>query len=167
MDKSEMRKKFLEIRDDEPPESRMEKSWLIRERLFTLDEYNNAQAIFVYESFGSEVETAQLIDRCVSDGKKVAVPKTKKNYEMDFILKNGEIVLPDENTLILVPGIAFSEDCFRIGFGKAYYDIYLKNKNYLSAIGLAFSFQMAKNIDVQSHDVQLNKVLTEAVLWQA
>lgn len=166
MDKSEMRKYFLKIRNDEPPESRAHKSVQISNRLFDFDEYKKAQTVFVYESFGSEVETALIIERCKSDGKKVAVPKTKKHYEMDFVLGSGEIVLPDETTLILTPGIAFSEDCFRIGYGKAYYDKYLKDKKYLSAIGLAFSLQMVKHIDIKEHDIKLNKVLTEASLWE-
>lgn len=184
MEKNEMRREILSIRNDVTAEKRKEISAVIHERLFVLEEYKNADTVFIYISFGSEVETEGIIRQCAIDGKKVAVPKTGKNGEMDFILidefehfiksnfgvlepKTDKVILPDEKTLILAPGVVFSEDCYRIGYGKGYYDKYLVNKKYLSTIGLAFSFQMVKNIKNELHDMRLKKVLTEVNLWEA
>ena len=67
--------------------------------------------------------------------------------------------------LILVPMIAFDKNGFRLGYGKGFYDRYLKNlkrlNNKMEAIGVAFAFQNCKKIPSSKYDFQLNKIFTE------
>jgi 5-formyltetrahydrofolate cyclo-ligase len=67
-------------------------------------------------------------------------------------------------TPILVPGVAFSKDCHRIGYGKGFYDKYLtanqKNKR-LAAIGIAFSIQVVDAFETDEFDYPMQEVVTE------
>lgn len=76
---------------------------------------------------------------------KIIQPKLKKN-----------ILIPE---IIIIPLIAFNENCFRIGYGGGYYDKYLKNKKIIK-IGVAFEFQK-QMFHVEHHDVQLDYIFTE------
>ena len=65
----------------------------------------------------------------------------------------------------VVPLLAYDRFHNRLGYGKGYYDRFLKkyakkNKNILT-IGLAFSFQKYKKIPTSKHDVKLDYILTE------
>ena len=70
---------------------------------------------------------------------------------------NIKSLTPD---LIIVPLLAFDKSKNRVGYGKGYYDRFLKNKNILT-IGVAFSFQKFNKIKSSNFDVKLNYILTE------
>ena len=73
-----------------------------------------------------------------------------------------KIYLPD---IVLVPLLAFDKNKNRLGYGKGFYDRYLKKlyklNNEVEAIGIAFSFQKYKKIPASSFDFKLNNVFTE------
>ena len=58
-------------------------------------------------------------------------------------------------------GAAFDKCGNRIGYGKGYYDTYLKKHPEYRRIGLAFSTQCVKTIPAESHDVPVEFVVTE------
>ncbi len=62
--------------------------------------------------------------------------------------------------LIFVPGIVFSKDLYRIGFGKGYYDRFLVSM-HATKIGVAYDFQVKKRVPIEAHDVQLNGIITD------
>ena len=80
----------------------------------------------------------------------------KKNLNYRTIRGNGH----DDIDLLIVPGVCFDKDRNRIGFGKGYYDKYISN-NYINTIGLCFSEQIVDYINHDSHDVKINKVITD------
>lgn len=61
---------------------------------------------------------------------------------------------------IIVPMCAFDTNLNRLGFGKGYYDRFLKNKNCLK-IGVAFSCQQTDNIQAKETDVKMDIIITE------
>ena len=76
--------------------------------------------------------------------------------------KSNKEVLPD---LFLVPLVAFDKKLNRIGYGKGYYDRYLKKiskikKNVIS-LGIAYSFQKCQKIPTNKHDFKLDYIFTE------
>jgi 5-formyltetrahydrofolate cyclo-ligase len=74
--------------------------------------------------------------------------------------KSIKAVAEDSFDLILVPGLAFSESCQRIGYGKGFYDKLLAKLKGLK-VGIAFDFQIYKQLPTEKHDVNLDIVLTE------
>jgi 5-formyltetrahydrofolate cyclo-ligase len=67
-------------------------------------------------------------------------------------------------TPILVPGVAYSKDGHRIGYGKGYYDKYLtanqKNKR-LAAIGIAYAFQIVEPFETDAFDYPMQDIITD------
>jgi 5-formyltetrahydrofolate cyclo-ligase len=73
---------------------------------------------------------------------------------------------PDVNPdIVLVPLAAFDRRGHRLGYGAGYYDrtlTQLRRLKHVVAIGVGFSMQEIAAVPVQSHDVALDYVLTEA-----
>ncbi len=70
--------------------------------------------------------------------------------------------LKDESSnldLVIIPGIAFDTKGNRIGFGKGYFDRFLSSHQPPYVIGVAYPFQMQKQIKTTKADVPVNEVL--------
>ena len=67
--------------------------------------------------------------------------------------------------VILVPLIAYDRNKNRVGYGKGFYDrylkIHLKKYNKILTIGVAFSFQKHHKLPFNSRDVKLDYIITE------
>ena len=68
-------------------------------------------------------------------------------------------VLPSEIPCILVPGLGFDETGMRIGYGKGYYDRFLKEVGDCLMIGVGFKEQLTASLPCQAHDVRLDRIL--------
>lgn len=66
-----------------------------------------------------------------------------------------------EHDLIVVPGVAFTADGYRLGRGRGYYDRLLSRPAFAHAytLGYAFPFQIVESLPVEPHDVKLCEVL--------
>lgn len=177
--KSELRKKYKKLRDDFKYNRTTSKT--ISDKFLNLQEYKECKSIFIFYSFGSEIYTIDIIKQALSDGKTVALPYMTKNpHEMFFIMikdlselvKNkigiyepvynkDNIVVSDKETIIIVPGLVFSNDKYRIGYGGGYYDKYLSENKYLKSIGLAFDFQITDEIPKDKYDIQTDIIITD------
>ena len=63
--------------------------------------------------------------------------------------------------LIVVPGLAFSLNGKRLGRGKGFYDRFLSSlRHNPNTVSLAFSFQIFDNIPWESHDININHIIT-------
>lgn len=152
----------------------------IIKHLIAQDAYQSAQVIGVTVSRFPEVDTKPLIEAAWKAGKKVAVPKCiPSTRAMDFRIFNSyedlEIVyvdllepIVDKTTtiskesidLLIVPGVVYSDQGYRIGFGGGYYDRYMSN--YAGrTISLAFERQLNENILVEEHDIPVQAIITE------
>ena len=79
-----LRKEAAAIRDAIPEQERAAQSEKIFGRVTELKEYHNSDAILCYYSIGSEVDTHQFLDRAISDGKRVYIPRVLSKEEMRF-----------------------------------------------------------------------------------
>jgi 5-formyltetrahydrofolate cyclo-ligase len=74
---------------------------------------------------------------------------------------------PADLDLIMVPGVAFDRKGGRTGHGKGYYDKLLQHaKPTTPLIALAFECQMFEEIPTESHDIYMDKVVTEDAVYQ-
>lgn len=180
MSKLSKRKMMLTIMKDMNHSEHTSKSAAILKQLFTCGEYASARTIGVTISRFPEVDTYPLIASAWKSGKQVAVPKCiPETKEMDFRLITSiddlETVYMDlkepivERTISLekgqidlqiVPGVLFSDDGFRIGFGGGYYDRYLTTYNG-DRISLAFEVQASQEVPIERHDIPVDKIITE------
>lgn len=71
-------------------------------------------------------------------------------------------VCPEDVHVILVPGLAFTRDGRRLGYGGGYYDRYLTHcQPNCSIVGIAFERQVKDDLPVASHDVRMHALMTE------
>ena len=73
-EKKRLRREFKKIRDSIEKSVRASESERIIKNLIETEEYKSAKTVFAYVSFGSEVETYNLLKRILADGKRLAVP---------------------------------------------------------------------------------------------
>ena len=66
---------------------------------------------------------------------------------------------------MLVPMLAFDKHNYRLGYGKGFYDRYLKKFKNIVTVGVAFSFQRHHKLPRDKNDVKLNYVLTEKGIY--
>jgi len=178
--KEKLRKEIIEKRIKQSKEENKRKSKEIKEKLFNLKEYKDAETILFYVSYNGEVFTHDMIKEAI-ENKTVIVPITNKD---DCSLTLSELrswddletscygileprkecikeVSIDEIDLIIVPGVVFDIKGNRIGHGKGYYDKLLRNTKGITKIGLSFEFQIVENIPIEKHDISMDKIITE------
>ncbi|WP_342541174.1 5-formyltetrahydrofolate cyclo-ligase [Heyndrickxia sp. FSL K6-6286] len=180
MEKSELRKKYKKSLDTLNRCTYEQNSYVISKRLKELKEFKEANTIAITLSRFPEVDTWQIIRHLWDIGKQVAVPKcVPQTKEMVFkqitsftqlesvyfglyepIDVASEIKKTDLD-LIIVPGLAFTKQGYRLGFGGGYYDRFLL-KYEGSKISLAFSEQIKQNLPIEDHDIPVDIIITES-----
>ena len=61
---------------------------------------------------------------------------------------------------MIVPIVAFDDRLYRIGYGKGYYDHFLKVLDVIK-IGVAFDCQRVNQIERDENDIKLDLIITE------
>lgn len=186
MDKKEIREMIIKERDLIPREELESRSRSIFEKLVELPEYEEAENVLVYASMRSEVRTDEIILDALASGKKVFCPKVtnKTSSVMTFIrifeiedLKEGfygirepELseeaeVFPqtgaDENSIVIVPGVAFDKEGNRIGYNGGFYDSFLSRHPDICTVALCYKMQLFDHVPAEPHDIAVKKVLSE------
>lgn len=83
MNKRDIRKSILAVRDSISAADKTQYDANIREIVTGMEEYREAEVILAYVSYKSEVDTTQLIRQAFADGKTVFAPRVSGN-EMEF-----------------------------------------------------------------------------------
>lgn len=174
--KAELRKKILQEMKAIPREQKQAIDQALIERLLQHPFYQEAKVIATYLSFPHEFQTQELIEQALKDGKKVLIPKTYPKGRMDFVVYDPqqlvktsfgllepqgdlEVVDASQIDLIHVPGLAFTMEGYRIGYGGGYYDRYLKHfpGHTLSTI---YPCQI-QDFSPENHDIPVQEVLID------
>ena len=58
-----------------------------------------------------------------------------------------------------MPGLAFNDANFRLGYGGGYYDNFLLQYPLAYKLGICYPFQKVEQIPLEPHDVKLDDVL--------
>lgn len=129
----------------------------------------------IYVSFNGEVDTHQLIQTLIDLEIKVSVPKIEHKvmnfYEINSLLQlqpghfgvlepnTGILTDPTQIDLMIVPLLAFNRSGYRVGYGKGYYDHYLKDINPYK-VGVAYAFQEVNTAFHEKHDIAMDAIIT-------
>ncbi len=182
MDKREIRKEILKLRDNMSLEERKKASLLMTERMLGHQWYYLSEVILGFASYGSEIDTTMLLEETLHKGKALYLPKVVGNdmhfyrvYHLEDLQEGYKGILEpavsceeyvyDENiaakTLLLQPGVAFDPYRNRIGYGKGFYDRYLADKPQLLIrnIGIGYKMQQVPEIPVEETDLKPYQVL--------
>ncbi|MFG0336267.1 MAG: 5-formyltetrahydrofolate cyclo-ligase [Maioricimonas sp. JB049] len=161
----------------------------ITDRLMAMPEYQQAGTVMYYVDVRAEVRTRHALPEALASGKRIVVPWCNDDGELELfhlesmdeleigmyrILEPREDLrrLPEKQVpveeldLIIVPGVGFDPQGGRTGHGKGYYDKLLENaRAETPLVALAFECQMFDGIPMQPHDIYMDKVVTEARVY--
>ena len=187
-DKGSIRKRIIVSRDAIPSDLWNENSYTIQKNIMKSELYKKADCIMCYADFHGEVGTILFIEDALLKGKHVFLPKVLENFvesRMEFyeIFSTSELLngykgikeptgnmqrsfdydlYKDKNILMLVPGVAFSKNGYRIGYGKGYYDFYLEEKERIIKAGLCFDLQVVDEFNIDSNDIKMDLLISES-----
>lgn len=181
--KSKIRRESIAKRLALSPEEVRLKSHKITQKILALPEFSKAKTIMVYIAFRNEVDTQEIIQEALAQGKRIVVPVSRRqehkiipaeirNYPADLQVGTYGIlepkpeafypVDPTEIDLVLIPGVAFDERGYRLGYGAGYYDRFLRllRPDVMTA-ALAYELQILSDVYPESHDQKVGLIITE------
>lgn len=136
---------------------------------------NDINKIFLYYSIKNELNVMDITN---TDRNYIfALPKIS-NDDMVFLKYDNKTVLSrnnygimepsnkitvesDKKTLILIPSIALDMRGYRLGYGKGYYDKFIKNNKICIKMGIAMERFILNLLPNQKHDLKLNYIASE------
>lgn len=180
MDKHTLRLAYKARRQAMCDEDVTRRAKALTHNILSLPAYTNAKTIMAYLAMPKEANLDALIQHAIEAGKSVYVPicttKTTmiaaKLASLDDVTtgvlniripKEGyETIEPTELDLILVPGVAFDEQCGRLGMGAGYYDRFLADVPKARCIGVGWDIQVSEeSLPMNSYDKHLGGLVTD------
>lgn len=179
--KKALRKHFLSARAALGAMEHMVLDGVINTRIAALEEFTRADVVMAYASDGCEVNVRSVAELAMRQGKAVAFPRYNqlhKCYEPVLITKFdqdmviGKYNLPEprmdlplaeftENSLWLVPAVAFDQCGCRLGRGGGFYDRMLKMYPG-KRVGVFYQCQYSCDaLPSAEHDQRLTMAVTE------
>lgn len=179
-EKARLRACYLARRRAMTPEAWEEGGARIAARVLALPEITGANEVLCYvSSKDNEVGTRGLIAAFLERGIRVLVPIAERDRSITWSLLThlDELVparfgilepapefrrptLPARESPVLVPGVAFTRDGKRLGYGGGYYDRFLA-VHMAVTMGLAFEVQLAETLPWMETDQRVTMVVTE------
>lgn len=138
----------------------------------------------LYSSIKNEVQTNILLQKALESGLHVYFPRVEQGihfYEVNGLddLERGswnifepkltceELAEDTDLDLVIVPGVVFSKNCFRIGYGRGYYDKFFSRLDrQITSVGLGFEMQIVDAIPATEWDQPLTAVVTEKGVYR-
>lgn len=176
MDKTQLRSIIREQKRNMTPEQIDSASHELSEKLMQTECWNTADTVYLYISINQEVRTARLISSALKSGKKVAVPLVVgdeivfKYISSHDDLHSGYWNVPepdescitadDKDALVIMPGLAFDSEGYRLGYGKGFYDRFLSREPEHHTIALCYGFQLVDSVPHELHDRVVNEIIS-------
>jgi len=175
MDKKELRAQIRALKRAMTEEQIVQSSARLGELFVQTAQYKQAKTIYGYLPYNQEVRTVPMLEQALRDGKKVAVPKCYGD-EMRFIYMDDlskveagyanipepiadDPVADDKTALVLMPGMAFTKNGDRMGYGGGFYDKFLAAEPDHPTVALCYAFQMVESLPTEEYDIPVDCVL--------
>lgn len=172
--KTKLRSEMLERRDALSLELKREYDNSLTQKLIHEIEANSIKTLHICLPMRSEVNLFPVIDFALNSGIKVVCPKSLKAgilenrilESMDAIEKgvfgtshpSGPVYV-GRYDMIVVPGLAFSSNMNRLGYGGGYYDRFLVNHQESLKLSTVYPFQIVTELPVEEHDLKVDQIL--------
>lgn len=179
--KQRIRRQMLTLRKSIPDDLAAAWSASICKNIQALPQYANAESVLAYMPVKGEVSVLELLAQALRDQKQVYLPAVDaQKKEMWFYriysltgLQEGVFHIPeppreeafeikkDAQVLVLVPGIAFTRNCRRLGYGGGYYDRFLPLVPHAYKAAPAYEAQLVDTLPQELTDLPVDAVCTE------
>jgi 5-formyltetrahydrofolate cyclo-ligase len=166
------------LRNGIDPHRREVRSSAIVGAVHELPELVAAGTVTAYLSFGSEIPTAELIAIFDEEAKRVGVPvvrdgeivmmafqpgdpTARSEYGMPEPV-GGEEISPLEIDGLVIPGLAFDRNGFRLGYGGGFYDRYVRRtRPDALRVGICYSEQVVEEVPHGDADERVDRIVTQ------
>ena len=171
--RSEMKKKrqMLDL------EQRMRASQVIKKRLNEMLPVQKARTIIGYAAIQNEVDLEPFLEEQRQQGKTILLPRVKasqlevvewKGWQetavSSFGIREplGDSYKSTEIDVVLVPGLAFDGNGFRLGYGRGFYDRFLPNlRPDAFKCGVCYEIQVVDSVFPHAADIPMHWIVTE------
>jgi 5-formyltetrahydrofolate cyclo-ligase len=178
--KRAVRIRVLAARDAMSTSERDRSTTRIVDHVLSMPEVGRASTVMAFWSFGSEPDTAPLVEALDSRGVRVALPRIVGG-DMDAYAyapgdavaatsfgasepSTGEGLDPSAIDVVVTPAVAFDRSGRRVGYGGGFYDrFFLRTRPEALRIGIGFDLQLVDEDLPSGHfDLGLDGVVTES-----
>ncbi len=177
MDKQKYRQEVFANRASMSPEDELLWNGIITGKILANKTFASAKVVYAYADVRREVSTRAIIDAAMAAEKRAAFPRVD-GQNMDFYyidswddLEPGYFGIREpkltcekaceEDALILVPGVAFTRQGDRVGYGGGFYDRFFEREPNHPTIALAFGFQLYDSLPLEPTDRRVDLVVSE------
>ena len=188
--KKSLRQKILAQRNALGEKLRVELSIQICQKIISLPSFMKAKSILAFVSMGSELNTSPLLQHLLqtTSTQQLVLPRVNTSqkilelYEVKHL--NSTLVPgiwgieeqdplqckkmnPDQIDLIIAPGVAFTANGLRLGYGGGYYERLIASLAKKPLIlATVFDLQMVSTIPMSPTDQLVDLVVSETQIYQ-
>lgn len=173
MDKNNLRKKYRDIRKNISNRKDLDKR-ITKNFLAKFGDISQEKIVAGYIAIDGEVNPLQILKYYNNNGNLIAIPKLidgqmfftnwnlKEKLIFDRFYQTENNIFSNPN-IVIVPLIAFNNNCYRLGFGKGFYDKIMDNLKIqnIKFVGIAYEQQYCNQLIVEKHDQNLNYIVTD------
>ena len=178
-EKNILRAEYKRRRANISAERKRELDVAICAEILSLACFRFADTVLLYSPIGSEIDLTHVAEEAIERGKRVAYPVcniddctltfryverlsdlASGSYSINEPQNNAEEFGGEENSICIVPALSFDKGGFRIGYGKGYYDRFLRSFKG-TAIGAVYSELMSEELPRGFYDLAVGVIVTE------
>jgi 5-formyltetrahydrofolate cyclo-ligase len=188
--KQSLRQRIIASRNNISSTARVAYDAAIGQRILQMQEYREAHVVLAYMNFGSEFGSDVWLQQVLAEGKQLLLPKVNRETKVLDIYRVADLqrdLAPgvwtirepqpqrcqridtlSEIDFILIPGVAFSRDGARLGYGGGFYDKLLARMNIenvviksASRVAAAYGLQLVEGIPQEITDRKVQWLVTE------
>ena len=182
-EKALIRKRIRGIRRSLSAEQITEASAAVAKKVTALTAFADSKLMLSYMPAKNELDVTLINRVALAAGKRIAFPLCIENGGLRLLVPESAdaftvgsygILEPDpdrsyevtaeELDLIIVPGVAFSDDLRRLGQGGGYYDRLLAKTNAFT-IGVGYDFQLLDSLPAEPHDLPLDMIVLPSLIF--
>ncbi|MBI3784908.1 MAG: 5-formyltetrahydrofolate cyclo-ligase [Deltaproteobacteria bacterium] len=139
--------------------------------------YRGAAALVAYISTENEISVSGIFEDALESGRQLYLPSTSSPRRLKrwrpgepLVIGRGgtleplqgDVALPENPTLALVPLVAWDRSGTRLGRGGGFYDkLFADLGGSFRRVGIGYEFQYWPDLPCDSWDVNLHSVITE------
>ncbi len=174
--KSALRTRMKALRRAVSPEDRQAMDRAVCERLVRRPEIRDAQTVCLYASLADEVDTWLLAGRLWACGRITAFPRVEDGGIAFYRVGSRQDLVPGFRGIwepsascprenrpdapVIVPGLAFSPQGARLGYGGGYYDRFFAGEPGHRRIAAAYPFQIVETLPAEAWDRMVDVIVT-------
>lgn len=181
-EKKALRKKILSERAQMDPEQIRDLSKIILEKTAGLECFRNAHTVMIYVSYNDEIYTHDMIKNMIASGKRVITPTCRPDRTMALCVTKtfpegfektsmGILEIPEETAetvseedldLIITPGLAFTLEGKRLGYGGGFYDrLFAKKRPECLTVCPVIDRFIVDDIPTEETDLPVDIIVSE------